>query len=145
MGKTNWVRVFLGGVVAGVVFIVLGMIARMTYLGKVWGPAYENLGLSTRATAGIIILSFIMWIVLGILSVWLYSAVRPRYGAGVKTAVMAGVFIWVIREMFPDIQMGVVGLFPVNTLVVDGLTNLVSCIVGTIIGAWIYKEHHSPD
>ena len=145
MGKTNWVRVFLGGVVAGVIFIVLGMIARMTYLGKVWSPAYENLGLSTRATAGIIILSFIMWIVLGILSVWLYSAIRPRYGAGVKTAVIAGVFVWIVRELFPDIEFGSWGLYPVNLVVADGATTLVSCVVGTIIGAWIYKEDHSPD
>ena len=86
-----------------------------------------------------------MWIVLGILSVWLYSAIRPRYGAGVKTAVIAGVFIWVVRELFPDIEFGSWGLYPANLVVADGATTLVTCIVGTIIGAWIYKEHHSPD
>jgi hypothetical protein len=143
MGKTNWVRVFLGGVLAGIVLIVLEMIANRIYLGKVWAPVLENLNL--QGSIGLLIVGLIMWIVLGILSVWLYSAIRPRYGAGVKTAVIAGVFIWVVRELFPDIEFGSWGLYPANLVVADGATTLVTCIVGTIIGAWIYKEHHSPD
>ena len=140
MGNTNWKSVLLGGVLAGIVFTVLGMIARMTYLPKVWVPAFENTAIAVYFN-----LLFIMWIVLGILAVWLYSAIRPRYGAGVKTAVMAGVFIWVIRELFPGIQSWAFGLYPVDTLVADGLTNLVACVVGTIIGAWVYKEENEND
>ena len=143
MGKTNWVRVFLGGVVAGIVIIVLEMIAGRIYLGKIWAPVLENLNL--QGSIGLLIVGLIMWIVLGILSVWLYSAIRPRYGAGVKTAVIAGVFVWIVRELFPDIEFGSWGLYPANLVVDDGATTLVSCIVGTIIGAWIYKEHHSPE
>ena len=136
MGNTNWKSVLLGGVLAGIVFTVLGIIARMTYLPKVWIPALEK-----EATAVFFNLLFIMWIVLGILAVWLYSAIRPRYGAGVKTAAMAGLFVWVIGELFPDIQMTVFGLYPVNMFVAGGLTNLVSFVAGTIIGAWVYREH----
>ena len=108
----------------------------MTYLPKVWIPVFEK-----SATVVYFNLLFIMWIVLGILAVWLYSAIRPRYGAGVKTAVLAGVFIWILRELFPGIQSWAFGLYPANTFLLDVLTNLVSCVVGTIIGAWVYKEH----
>ena len=138
MGKTNWKRVFLGGVLAGIVHIVLEMIAGSIYLSKIWNPVLENLGL--QGDYGLLIVGLIMWIVLGILSVWLYSAIRPRYGAGVKTAVMAGVCIWVLRELYPTIENGAWGLYPANLLVADGGTTLVACVVGTIIGAWVYKE-----
>ena len=67
MGKTNWVRVFLGGVVAGIVIIVLEMIAGRIYLGKIWAPVLENLNL--QGSIGLLIVGLIMWIVLGILSV----------------------------------------------------------------------------
>ena len=141
MGKTNWKRVFLGGVLSGIVFIVLGIIAQMIGLMDIWIPVLESLGLSTEVNFVIIILALMMWLVLGVLTVWLYSAIRPRYGAGVKTAVIVGVIVWVLRELYPAIQSGAYGLYPAKACVIDGLTNLVSCVVATIIGAWIYKEH----
>ena len=48
MGKTNWKRVFLGGLLAMVVIRVLGGVASVLYLEKVWYPAMEALGLSTQ-------------------------------------------------------------------------------------------------
>ena len=37
-----------------------------------------------------------MTFVLGILLVWLYAAIRSRYGPGPKAAVVAGLFGWVL-------------------------------------------------
>ena len=35
--------------------------------------------------------SFVIWgLFVGIFPVWLYAAIRPRYGAGLKTALGAG-------------------------------------------------------
>ena len=30
----------------------------------------------------------------GIAAVWLYAAIRPRFGAGLKTALIAGIAVW---------------------------------------------------
>jgi hypothetical protein len=32
------------------------------------------------------------------------------------------------------------GLFSANLLVIDSLTSLVGSVVGTLVGAWVYKE-----
>ena len=140
MGKISWNRVFLGGLLAGVVFIVLGFVTYSLYLEELYVPALEALGYPIQESAGLYIFAVVGAIVAGILAVWLYAAIRPRYGAGGKTAVIAGVFFWILGGLFPAISLGSMGLFPTNVLFIDVLTGLVICVVATFLGAWIYKE-----
>ena len=134
MGKTNWKRVFLGGVLAGVVIFVLGNAAWIIYLGRPWGSATEALGHSYPSRA------IVFQLVVGILAVWLYSAIRPRYGAGPKTAVIAGVAFWAMSALFANISLGYGKLLPVSLLVIESLTSLFLYVAATLAGAWIYKE-----
>jgi hypothetical protein len=76
----------------------------------------------------------------GILAVWLYSAIRPRYGAGAKTAVIAGLAVWIFGELPFSLTMASFGLFPTNLIVIDGLTYVVKLVAATLAGAWVYKE-----
>ena len=46
MGKTNWSRVFLGGLLAGVVMNVFVIAASAVYLGKLWRSALQALNVS---------------------------------------------------------------------------------------------------
>jgi hypothetical protein len=140
MGKTNWKRVFLGGVLAGVVFNILMFAASAIYLDNLFNPALETLNPNYQVTIGTQIFWVVLNFVSGILAVWLYSAIRPRYGAGAKTALIAGIIIWVIGPLSLDAILGVMGLFPGGTLMADGLTMLLICVVGTLLGAWVYKE-----
>ena len=140
MGKTNWRRVFLGGVVAMIVIRILGGVAYVLYLEKVWSPALEALGLSTQLSVGVVILTVVRSLGVGILAVWLYSTIRPRYGAGPKTAVVAGLAVWILNVLLPAITLGETGLYPAYVLVIESLTSLVRYIVATLAGAWVYKE-----
>ena len=140
MGKTNWNRVFLGGLLAGIVIIVLGFVTYAIYLEKLWTPAMEALGLSTQMSVGLYIYAVVMSLIVGILAIWLYSAIRPRYGAGVKTALIAGIAFWVLSGLLTYISFDVMGIFPTKLLVVDGLTGLVIMVVATLVGACVYKE-----
>ena len=140
MGKTNWKRVFLGGLLAGVVMIVLGFAAYAIYLEKLWTPAMEALGLSTQMSVGLYIFVVVMSLIGGILAIWLYSAIRPRYGAGPKTALIAGIAFWILSGLLMYISYEAMGMFPTNFLVIDGLTGLVIYVVATLVGACVYKE-----
>jgi len=139
MGKTNWKRVFLGGLVAGVVAIVVIFAAYGIYLEKLTVPAMEALGLSTQASVGQYILDIVKSLVGGILVVWLYSAIRLRYGAGPRTAVIAGLILWIIGNVFPATSLGSAGLFPSKMLVANALTGLMIWVVAAQAGAWVYK------
>jgi hypothetical protein len=140
MGKINWTRVFLGGLLAGVVLNVLGFAAWAIYLGNAWRPEMEALGHPVHESAGLIVFSIVFYFVVGILAIWLYAAIRPRCGAGPKTAVLAGFAFWILGGLLPAISLGPLGLFSASVIALDSLTYLVIVVVGTLLGAWIYKE-----
>ena len=140
MGKTNWSRVVLGGLLAGVVLNILLFVALPIYLRELWNPALEAVNPTFHESAGFLAFWIVFHLIAGILAVWLYSAIRPRYGAGAKTAVCAGLFFWALGSLFPSISLGGMGLFSASLLVTDSLTSLVASVVGTLLGAWVYKE-----
>ena len=89
MGTMNGARVILGGLLAGVVINVFESILNGVVLAKDWEAAMAALG--KPPMAGDQIAVFIVWgFLVGIFAVWLYAAIRPRYGAGPKTALCAG-------------------------------------------------------
>ena len=140
MGKTNWKQVFLGGVVAWIVIEILFVAAAVIYLKNLWDPALLAVNPDFKDTIGFQIFWAAFHLVSGILAVWLYSAIRPRYGAGPKTAVIAGLFVWTLSGLAFGAMVGAMGLFPVRVLVFDSLTTLVMFVVATLAGAWVYKE-----
>jgi hypothetical protein len=140
MGKINWTRVFLGGLLAGVVLNVLGYAAWAIYLRNAWGSELEALGHPVRESGGFIIFWIVFYLVVGILATWLYAAIRPRCGAGLRTALLAGFAFWVLGGLLPAISLGPMGLFSVSLLALRSLTYLVIVVVGTLLGAWVYKE-----
>ena len=56
MNKMSWKRVFLGGLLAGIVFIVLGFASYYVYLGDAWKSVMEELGYPLNESIGMYIL-----------------------------------------------------------------------------------------
>jgi hypothetical protein len=84
-----------------------------------------------------VVLSFLVMI----LAIWLYAAIRPRYGAGPRTALVAGVAAGLLMGVFPDIGWGLtLRLIPARVWVIDAVSTFVVLVVATLIGAWVYKE-----
>jgi len=139
MGKINLQRVILGGLVAGVVlnvfdFVLYGLVFKDDYnaalqaLGK---PAMTN--------------NMVMWFValdflFGIFLVWLYAAIRPRFGAGPGTAVKAGLAMWVLFGLLHALSEAPMGLFPQNLWVIGTLAALVVYPLAAVAGAKLYTE-----
>jgi len=140
MGKICWGRVFLGGLLAGVVANVLGVAAAYLFLESHYRAALEELGRPLQVTTGLAVFWIVFYFVAGILAVWLYAAIRPRYGPGPKTAVGAGVAFWLISYLLPAAGLASFGLFPLRLLTIDAVTYLVVMVVATLVGAWTYKE-----
>jgi len=138
MSSINWSRVILGGLLAGLVinvfeFVVNGLIlakdleAAMTALGRQVGP--EQLTM------------FVAWgFLVGIFAVWLYAAIRPRYGAGAKTAICAGSAVWGMGYFLAAVTPVAMKLFPAWIQVTGLAVGLVEVMVATVLGAWLYQE-----
>ncbi|PYX79763.1 MAG: hypothetical protein DMG70_26625 [Acidobacteria bacterium] len=139
MAHTNRVRVILGGLLAGVVINVVEFITNGVILREAWGQAMKALG-KPQLSAGAVVIFNIWGFLLGIAAVWLYAAIRPRYGAGPKTAIRAGFVAWAIAVFLANLGNYPLGLFPTRLLVISSMVALVETVMATLAGAWLYKE-----
>ena len=110
-------------------------------LAPQWAAGMTALGKSGGFSINQIMGFNILGLCYGIAVVWLYAAIRPRYGAGPKTAVTAGLALWVASVLLPNIGfMGVNGLFSNNLTVMTTIGGIVECVVAALAGAAVYKE-----
>ncbi|MFQ5931728.1 MAG: hypothetical protein ACE5MM_04935 [Nitrospiraceae bacterium] len=140
MGKINWSRVLLGGIVAGIIIDVGEFVLHGVVLGPEWREVMEALGRPMQVTAGNIIFYVLLGLAYGILAVWVYAAIRPRFGAGPTTALYAGFAVWLLGYLLPTLIWAPMGLFPGRLLRIALLAGLVEILVATLAGAWLYKE-----
>jgi hypothetical protein len=103
----------------------------------------RNLGV--RLEAGPAAFLPIFWsLVIGVLSIWLYAAIRPRYGPGAKTALRAALAVWAFTTVTFAIAMASLGLFPARLMGYATAWSLVEVIVAILVGAWLYRESDFP-
>src|SRR2546427_13205736 len=134
MGKINWSRVVLGGLLAGVVLNVIDWVVYGKLLAADFNAAMQALGKGPM-TGSMIIWFGIFDFLFGIFLVWLYAAIRPRFGAGPRTAVLAGFAIWVLYGLLHAMGEAPMGLFPQRPYVIGGTWGLVEDGLAAGVGA----------
>jgi hypothetical protein len=77
---------------------------------------------------------------LGIVTVLGYACIRPRFGPGAKTAIIAGLFAWFGVYFYSGIINGVLFGIPMNTMIMVLVWGLVEFAVAAVAGAALYKE-----
>jgi hypothetical protein len=140
VGRINTSRLVLGGVVAGILVNVSETILNTVVLKRPWEDAMRALGKPMSMTGSAMAVWILWGFVYGILCVWIYAAIRPRFGPGGGTAAKAGFVAWMLAGLLPSVGMGNMGIVPTSLLVVSACWTLVESIVVTIVGAWIYRE-----
>jgi hypothetical protein len=140
MGKINTGRVILGGLVAGIVSDILGFLVDGLWLAPRW-----NAGLNALGRGGIAPNQWIgfdlLGIACGLVAVWIYAAIRPRFGPGLATAIKAGVAVWVLGTLLPNVGfMYLLQLFPRRLTLYTTIGGLFEVVLGTIAGAIVYRE-----
>ena len=76
----------------------------------------------------------------GFMLVWTYAAIRPRFGAGIKTAICASTLVWGLAYLYPNLFMIIINLFPRDMMVMATVWGLIEIIIAGIAGAWVYTE-----
>ena len=141
MASINFGRVVAGGLVAGVVANAIDFVTNTYVLAADWAAFAPTRNLDPGAfESGPVAASWIaVDFILGLLLVWTYAAIRPRFGAGPKTAIIGAVVLYaaVTAVMFGIAQMG---LMTMAMFVKGSACALVSIVAASIAGAAVYKE-----
>lgn len=138
MSGLNWRRIFAGGILAGVV-------SSAVYVPYyfAWGDDLARV-VAARHLPGDwlrreFVYGFLAMPSIGVLCVWLYAAIRPRFGPGARTAVIAAVVFWAIT-LIAEAAYQALGLWPWWLFAVNKSTDLAAITLGTLAGAWLYRE-----
>jgi hypothetical protein len=138
----NTQKVLIGGIAAGVVMNIIDFIsykfilgARMMAESEAFKPGMSQ----AMMTSSAMISNIVMDLVLGILLVWTYAAIRPRFGPGMKTATYVAVLFWILAGIFLSgyLHMGMMSSGLWWTFAFIGLVNF---WVSAWVGARLYSE-----
>lgn len=136
-------KVAVGGVAAGVVMGAIDtlMMKYVTGPGMIADMNNFKAGLGdSMNVSGAWIGTFVMDVLVGILLIWLYAAIRPRFGAGMKTAVYAAIFMWLLGCYF-TMSYGMMGMMTWNHWIMVSVIWLVTLIIAAGVGGRIYTEN----
>jgi hypothetical protein len=139
MGRINVGRVILGGLLAGLIINVAESILNMAIMAESWELAMRELNVPP-VSGGTIAVYMVVGFLLGIVAVWIYAAIRPRFGPGPKSAVLAGLIVWLLAYAWRLLDIGLTGLFDPGLLALPAAWGLVEVVVATLAGAWLYRE-----
>jgi len=134
----NAKRIVLAGLAAGLVMNVLDFVNNALIFGEAWGEAYKALGLSAE-NLGIPAFWIAFDFVLGVVLAFLYASLRPRWGAGPRTALIAGALAWFLIHLTLASHM-IDGVYPVRVLLGTGGLELISELAGALVAGRLYVE-----
>jgi len=140
MGKINAGRVLLGGLLAGIVINVFEYIFSGVVFKDEISAAMVALNKTADMSGGAMAIYVCWGFLIGILAVWLYAAIRPRFGAGARTAVKTGCATWLLVNVQMAISIAPMGLFPQRLMAIGIVIGLLEMVLATVLGAWLYKE-----
>lgn len=138
MGTINLRGVILGGLVAGLVLNVFDFLMYGVVLAADMEAAMQAVGKSMEGQP--IWLYVLLDFLFGIWIVWLYAMIRPRYGPGPRTAVIAGLFVWVGLGVLHAIGEAPMGIVPTRLWAIVVAVFLVVAPLAALAGARFYSE-----
>ncbi len=138
----NRQKIVIAGLVAGLVLNVLDFISYSYIVGAKLAAAMDAVNPSLSAamsTSRAMVTSIVLDFLMGIALVWLYAAMRPRYGAGPRNALMAAFFVWLISA-FAFSMFHTMGMMTMQLWLLMAVIALVNLSIGALVGGKIYSE-----
>ena len=143
----NRQKVLIGGLAAGLVLNIIDFLSNGVIFAermKADANAFKpGLGDQMAAMGGGQIATYVFFdVVIGILLVWTYAAIRPRFGAGARTAIYVAlvffVFGMIVSWGYKESGMMSVGLWRWYSLVW-----LVNLVLASMVGGMVYSEEEA--
>ena len=138
----NWKSWFLTGLLAGVIVTIGGMVFAHFVLGPQFAETFfEKMG--HRPTAAT------MWVHIGIrmgfglVAMFVYVSIRPRYGPGPRSALIAAAVVYVSAYLTLIKALADFGVIHGGQVWANVVGGAVEISVATLAGARLYRERRT--
>ncbi len=135
----NFGRVILGGVVAEIVIDGFEAVMNGALLAPQWAAIMKSLNRPEFAPSAVLWFN-VVGLVTGLAAIWTYAAIRPRFGSGPRTALIAAALTWLTAKAIVVAYPMISGIYPLQTMTVMLTAQVVEIAVATLVGAWFYRE-----
>jgi hypothetical protein len=134
-------RVVMGGVLAGVIFLVadMGISGTLMRADMEQVAQARNLDMAAMESGAAMASIAVIDILFGLVAVFTYAAIRPRFGPGPTTAAYAGLIVYITATLIAFAYTSM-GMFPMSMFAKSSVIYLVVTLVGVEAGAAVYKE-----
>jgi hypothetical protein len=139
MNRINFGRVILGGLLAGLLLNIGEFLLNAVVLADQMKAFNAQHNFAEPGTS-FMIMAVVLTFVLGIVMVLGYASIRPRFGPGVKTALIASLFAWFGLYFYMGLFFAVLFGISTGTCIMTMVWGLVEYAIATVAGAWLYRE-----
>ena len=145
MARINWGRLFLGSLIAAIIMFVTDGLIHETIFKDDWNALYTALRATRPEGHGSNMVYFAIFeLGRGFTAMMFYVTMRAFFGAGPKTAVLAGIVGWIAFSLTGPAQFIPLGFFSNALWLKVGVIHLIVSIIATIAGAALYKDAATP-
>lgn len=137
MEKLNFARIIIGGLLAGLIINIVD-VPNSIFLA---GPKLQTLLKAQHVTQSKFIPPYFITIhfVLGVALVFLYAALKPAFGGGLGTVLIATLVLLVVQRMFTLGQV-FLGQLSFEVFISLSWSLLLGSFLGSLAGRWFYER-----
>ena len=138
----NYKRILLGGLVAGVIinaseFLLNGVVLATQMQADL---ARHNLTMAGWAMPFYVLMAF----VLGLALAWIYAAIRPRFGAGFRTSLIAAAVVWSLAYVLPTVGLLAMGAGDTSSYLLALVWGAAELVIAAAVAGYFYHELEAP-
>jgi hypothetical protein len=131
----------LGGLVAAIIMFLTDGFIHERIVNTDWHAVYAGLRAAEPEPHGTSMVYFALFeLGRGFIAMLFYATMRTHFGAGPKTAVVAGIASWVAFSLTGPAQFIPLGFYSTALWMKVGALHLITSIIATIAGAALYKD-----
>jgi hypothetical protein len=139
MGAINSGKLLVSGIIAGLVINLGQTVVHLFLLAEQSAALSQSMG-QGEPTGTQIGMYWVLGFAIGMAMMFVYAGFRPRFGAGVNTALVAGATTFVLAELIPMLFFVVSGVVPFGGYLPFMLATLVILLVAAPAGGSLYSE-----
>lgn len=140
MGRMNWSRILLAGLLAGMVINTGEYLLHKIILQQEWAELMQKFKEAAAPKPGQFGALTVAGFIIGVVTVWLYAAIRPRFVSATRAVLSAAIAIWIPGYCLGLLAPFLLGILPAGLVFSSMGGGLIELTIGASLGGLIYAD-----